>query len=86
MKGSNTKNKTSGNDLTKLLAPYASGWVALSRDGKRVLGAGETLQEAHDEVERVEPHPAAGAVYLKVIPPAKGYGASPVLAQGLDGF
>lgn len=70
MKGSSTKNKTSGSDLTKLLAPYTSGWVALSPDERRVVGAGETLQEAHDEaIVHFEPD----AVYVKVIPPAEGY-------------
>lgn len=72
MKASTTKVKMAA-DLRELLEPYTSGWVALSRDEKRVLGAGQTLQEAHDEVERVEPHAAAEAVYLKVIPPDEGY-------------
>lgn len=33
-------------DLTKLLAPYAGEWVALSHDEKEVLGHGKTIDEA----------------------------------------
>ncbi len=70
MKASTTKTKTPVADLTKLLAPYASGWVALSENQERVVGAGETLQEAHDEaVEHGVPNP----VFVKVIQPSQGY-------------
>lgn len=70
MKASTTKTKTPAVDLTKLLKPYTSGWVALSPDNRRVVGAGETLQEAHDKAfERGVPN----AVYVKVIPPDLGY-------------
>lgn len=70
MKNSPTKIKASGSDLTKLLVPYASGWVALSADEQRVVGAGETLQEAHDKaIAQYEPDP----IYIKVIPPSEGY-------------
>lgn len=48
MKSSTTKTKSPVADLTKLLEPYTSGWVALSENQERVVGAGETLQEAHD--------------------------------------
>src|SRR3989344_315213 len=32
-------------DLTKLLAKYKQGWLAVSADGKRFLAKGKTLQE-----------------------------------------
>lgn len=60
-------------DLTKLLAPYSSGWVALSADQRRVLGAGETLQEACDRALERFKFNAVDAVYVKVIRPDQGY-------------
>jgi len=70
MKTSGAKTKTSAPDLTKLLKPYPSGWVALSEDQRRVVGAGETLQNADDQArERGVPNP----VFVKVIPPDRGY-------------
>ena len=70
MKTASTKTKIPVADLTKLLKSYTSGWVALSADQRRVVGAGETLQEANDQaLERGVPH----AVFVKVIPPDQGY-------------
>jgi hypothetical protein len=71
MKTSSTKtSKVAVADLTKLLKPYRSGWVALSKDQRRVVGAAETLQGTHDQaLERGVPN----AVFVKVIPPDQGY-------------
>ena len=70
MKTTPTKARVAAPDLTDLLKPYSSGWVAVSRDHRRVVGAGETLQEAHDQaLEQGEGDP----VFVKVIPPDKGY-------------
>lgn len=60
-------------DLAKLLAPYSSGWVALSADMRRVLGAGATLQEARERALELSEFAAIDAVFVKVIPPAEGY-------------
>jgi hypothetical protein len=70
MKASTTKTNKPAIDLTKLLAPYTSGWVALSSDKTHVVGSGSTLEEAHEQA--IE-HYAAGAVFVKVIPPEEGY-------------
>lgn len=34
------------NDLSKILKPHENKWVALSYDYERVLGVGDTIQEA----------------------------------------
>lgn len=75
MKTTTTKMKGTvpAPDLTKLLAPYCSGWVALSADQRRVLGAGETLQEARERALERSEFGAINAVFVKVIPPAEGY-------------
>ena len=39
-------------DLRRLLKPYENKWVALSLDYSRVLGAGDSLQEAKEKAER----------------------------------
>jgi hypothetical protein len=70
MKTASIKTKTPVADHSKLLKPYASGWVALSEDQRRVVGAGETLQEAH---ERAVEHGVPNGVFVKVIPPDQGY-------------
>jgi len=70
MKTASTKTKIPVADLTKLLKPYTSGWVVLSLDQKRVVGAGETLQEAHDQALE---HGVPDGVFVKVIPPDQGY-------------
>jgi len=57
-------------DVTALLGPYTSGWVALSQSERRVVASGTTLEEAHRKAqEQGYPHP----LYVKVIPPSKGY-------------
>lgn len=38
-------------DLHTLLKPHENKWVALSYDQRRVLGAGDTLQEAKREAQ-----------------------------------
>ena len=69
MKTPSARTKLPVADLTKLLTPYRSGWVALSEDQHRVVGSGETLQGAHDQAfERGVPN----AVFVKVIPPNQG--------------
>jgi hypothetical protein len=57
-------------NLAELLKPYQSGWVALSSDEKRVVGNGETL---HDAQELAAGHGVANAVFVKIIPPDRGY-------------
>ena len=71
MKVLTTKTKAAiAVDLTKLLKPYTSGWVVLSKDQRRVVGAGDTLQEAHDKaLDKGVPN----GVFVKVIPPNQGY-------------
>ena len=39
-------------DLRKLLKAHENKWVALSLDYSKVLGAGDTLQEAKKEAEK----------------------------------
>lgn len=39
-------------DLSKILKPYENKWVALSLDYKKVLGAGDTLEEAEREAQK----------------------------------
>ena len=57
-------------DLTELLKPYRSGWVAITPDNQRVVGAGATLQEAKDQaIESGVPN----AVFERIIPPDQGY-------------
>ena len=70
MKTSSTKTKLPVADLTKLLKPYSSGWVALSKNQRRVVGAGETLQAAHDKARE---HGERDPLLVKVIPPGQGY-------------
>lgn len=67
MKTMTKKNKAG---LATLLKPYPSGWVALSDDECRVVGAGETLQQAHEQARE---HGVPDAVFVKVIPPDQGY-------------
>ncbi len=53
-------------DLSELLKPYKSGWVALSADQTRVVASAETL---HDAREQASNRFAPDAVFVKVIPP-----------------
>jgi len=39
-------------NLVKLLKPYSSGWVALSRDYKKVITSGKTLKEVTKKVQK----------------------------------
>lgn len=39
-------------NLVKLLKPYSSGWVALSRDYKKVVASGKTLKEVTEKVQK----------------------------------
>ena len=38
--------------LAKLLAPYRGKWVTLTKDQKKVLGSGETIDEALNAAEK----------------------------------
>ncbi|MBI2268117.1 MAG: hypothetical protein HYU80_01560 [Candidatus Blackburnbacteria bacterium] len=40
-------------DLTKLLKKYTSGWVALSKDYKRVVAAAESLEELDGRLKKL---------------------------------
>ncbi len=53
-------------DLSELLKPYKSGWVALSADQSQVVASAETL---HDAREQASDRFAPDAVFVKVIPP-----------------
>ncbi|MDP2950805.1 MAG: DUF5678 domain-containing protein [bacterium] len=47
------QNKILGSlNLSKILKPYENKWVALSLDHKKVLGAGNSLQEAKQKAEQ----------------------------------
>lgn len=39
-------------DLRNLLKPYENKWVALTVDQSKVLGTGDTLEEAKEEAEK----------------------------------
>ena len=52
------------NDLRKLLKAYENKWVALSLDYSKVLGAGESLQEAKEKAEKTREK----YVFLKLPP------------------
>lgn len=41
-------------DLSKILLPYENKWVALSDDNKKVLGAGDTLEQARKQAEKTK--------------------------------
>jgi hypothetical protein len=70
MKRASTTKRLPVANLTELLKPYQSGWVALSSDEREVVAAAETLREARDQAER---RGAAEPVFVKVIPPDQGY-------------
>lgn len=71
MKGTTAaKKEIPTSDLTELLKPYQSGWVALSEDECRVVGAGDTLRIARAQaMDQGVPN----AVFVKVIAPGEGY-------------
>lgn len=63
------KTKTTKNyDLSELLKPYEDKWVALSYDHRKVLGAGDTLEEAEQQAKKKE----KDFIFLKLPP----YGVS----------
>jgi len=70
MKARSAKTKVQTTDLTELLKPYRSGWVALSSDQQHVVGDGKTLQRAY---EKAVEHGVDDPVLVKVIPPDRGY-------------
>jgi hypothetical protein len=51
-------------DLSKKLRPYENKWVALSLDYKKVLGVGDTLEEA----ERKARKKSKEYIFLKLPP------------------
>ena len=61
-------------DLSKILRPYESQWVALSPDHKRVLGAGNTFEQAKRKAEKK----GRDFVFIKLPP----YDAAYVPSQG----
>jgi len=57
-------------DMTALLRPYASGWVALTPDEQEVVASAATIEEAHAKaVKKGYSHP----VMLQVFPPDRGF-------------
>ena len=56
--------------LAALLKPYRSGWVAVTPDEREVVASAETLRETR---ELVKSNRVSDAVYIKVIPPNRGY-------------
>lgn len=46
------KTPKRNDNLSKLLKPYENQWVALSYDRMKVLGAGNTLEEAKGKAEK----------------------------------
>ena len=70
MKKLSTTKQLNVPDLTELLRPYPSGWVALSSDEREVIAAGGTLREAREQATQ---RGAFDAVFVKVIPPDQGY-------------
>lgn len=65
-----TKTTIPVSDLSDLLKPYTSGWVALSEDERHVVSSGTTLEEAR---ERALEHGVPNAVFVKVVPPDQGF-------------
>lgn len=51
-------------DLTQELKPYENQWVALSKDHKRVLGAGKTLKEVKEKADKT----GEKYLFLRVLP------------------
>lgn len=39
-------------DLSKVLSKHKSGWVAVSKDYKRVIATGETLKEVSESLKK----------------------------------
>lgn len=54
-------------DLTKILKPYKSGWVAVSKDYKKAVAAAATLELLDEELKKLKsPH-------VVLIPASKNY-------------
>lgn len=56
-------------DLTQELKPYENQWVALSRDHKRILGAGKTLKEVKQKADKT----GEKYLFLRVLPSDLSY-------------
>ena len=41
-------------DLTKLLKPYKSGWVALSENYRKVIASAETLEKMDEKLKKLD--------------------------------
>jgi hypothetical protein len=64
------KIETATADLSDMLRPYSSGWVALSSDERHVIASAPTLEKAKEKArETGEEHP----LFIKVLPPERGY-------------
>ena len=70
MKRTSTTKHLPAANLTELLKPYQSGWVALSSDEREVVAAAETLRETREQAGR---RGASEPLFVKVIPPDQGY-------------
>ena len=67
--GNHKRGKVPSSDLTALLKPYASGWVALTPDEQTVVASAPSIEEAYEEaVKKGCAHP----VLLQVFPPDRG--------------
>jgi hypothetical protein len=44
------------NDLSKLLAPYKKGWVALNNEQTKVLAHADTFAEINDKIKDYDPN------------------------------
>ena len=67
-------NKVRISDLTTLLKPYRSGWVALTPDEREVVASAPSIEEAHGEaVKKGCAHP----VLLQILPPDRGFIGTP---------
>ena len=68
--GNHKKGKVRSSDLTALLKPYTSGWVALTPDEQEVVASAPSIEEAHGKaVKKGCSHP----VLLQVLPPDRGF-------------
>ncbi len=51
-------------DLTKVLKPFKSGWVALSEDRKKVIAHGESINEVDKKAKKT----GENYIFHKVVP------------------
>ena len=68
--GNHKKGKVRPSDLTALLKPYASGWVALTPDEREVVASAPSIEEAYGEAVR---NGCTHPVLLQVFPPDRGF-------------